>query len=132
MAEKPLENWIPPGLATFVRGFAPKMNSRRYGEPRRLAGAKMRFERKKYTPQPTAHVNETCFRFTDRNEHLGEDRVRVSGLAAHVMPDILELHFFARLAFGETTVQFGLSAGTVNHDWSMARAWLRQGLSSIS
>jgi RNA polymerase sigma factor (TIGR02999 family) len=44
--------------------------------------------------------------------------------------DILELHFFAGLTFEEIAIQLGLSARTVKRDWSMARAWLRQELSS--
>jgi RNA polymerase sigma-70 factor (ECF subfamily) len=44
--------------------------------------------------------------------------------------EILELHFFGGLTFEEIALQFGLSARTVKRDWSMARAWLRQELST--
>ena len=44
--------------------------------------------------------------------------------------EILEMHFFAGMTFEEIALQLGLSARTVKRDWSMARAWLRQELSS--
>ena len=44
--------------------------------------------------------------------------------------DILELHFFAGLTFEEIALQLGVSTRTVKRDWTMARAWLHQELSS--
>jgi RNA polymerase sigma-70 factor (ECF subfamily) len=43
---------------------------------------------------------------------------------------ILEMHFFAGLTFEEIAQQLGVSTRTVKRDWTMARAWLRQKLSS--
>ena len=43
---------------------------------------------------------------------------------------ILELHFFAGLTFDEIAGQIGVSTRTVKRDWTMARAWLHQELSS--
>jgi RNA polymerase sigma-70 factor (ECF subfamily) len=43
---------------------------------------------------------------------------------------ILEMHFFAGLTFEEIAQQRGVSTRTVKRDWTMARAWLRQKLSS--
>jgi RNA polymerase sigma-70 factor (ECF subfamily) len=44
--------------------------------------------------------------------------------------EILELHFFGGLTFEEIALQLGVSVRTVKRDWSMARAWLRQELST--
>ena len=186
MAEKPLENRVPPGLPPLAPEIAAEMGSSLYGELHRLAAAKMRFERANHTLQPTALVHEAYLRLADRNQSLGNDRIQFLGLAAHIMrnilvdharthqaakrgagavqvtldeglvaargsmvdvlavddaltrlavfdqrqADILELHFFAGLTFEEIALQLGLSARTVKRDWSMARAWLRQELSS--
>ncbi|HEY4046914.1 MAG TPA: ECF-type sigma factor [Acidobacteriaceae bacterium] len=43
---------------------------------------------------------------------------------------ILEMHFFAGLTFEEIALQLGVSIRTVKRDWTMARAWLRQQLST--
>jgi RNA polymerase sigma-70 factor (ECF subfamily) len=43
---------------------------------------------------------------------------------------ILEMHFFGGLTFEEIALQLGVSTRTVKRDWTMARAWLRQQLSS--
>jgi RNA polymerase sigma-70 factor (ECF subfamily) len=43
---------------------------------------------------------------------------------------ILEMHFFAGLTFEEIALQLGVSVRTVKRDWTMARAWLRQQLST--
>jgi RNA polymerase sigma-70 factor (ECF subfamily) len=43
---------------------------------------------------------------------------------------ILEMHFFAGLTFEEIALQLDVSTRTVKRDWTMARAWLRQKLSS--
>lgn len=186
MAEKPLDDGNPPGLAPLAPEIAARMAPSLYGELHRLAVAKMRFERGNHTLQPTALVHEAYLRLADRSEPVGGDRIQVLGLAARIMrnvlvdharnhqaekrgagaiqvtldeglvtapgsmvdvlavdhaltrlaefdqrqADILELHFFAGLTFEEVAIQLGLSARTVKRDWSMARAWLRQELSS--
>jgi RNA polymerase sigma-70 factor, ECF subfamily len=43
---------------------------------------------------------------------------------------ILELRYFAGLTFDEIAVELGVSARTAQRDWTMARAWLQQRLSS--
>jgi RNA polymerase sigma-70 factor (ECF subfamily) len=43
---------------------------------------------------------------------------------------VLEMHFFGGLTFEEIALQLNVSARTVKRDWIMARAWLRQQLSS--
>jgi RNA polymerase sigma-70 factor, ECF subfamily len=178
MAEKPLQDGAQHGVTLLVPGLAAEMSSSLYGEPHRLAAAKMRFERGNHTLRSAALVHEGYLRLADRGEPLGKDRIQVLGLAAdharthqaakrgagaaHVTLDegllatsgstvdilavddalrrlaefdprqaeILKLHFFAGLTFEEITLQLGLSARTVKRDWSMARAWLRQELST--
>jgi RNA polymerase sigma-70 factor, ECF subfamily len=41
---------------------------------------------------------------------------------------VLELHFFAGLSFDEIASELHISARTIKHDWTMARAWLQQQL----
>lgn len=41
---------------------------------------------------------------------------------------VLELHFFAGLAFEEIAQELRVSARTILRDWEMARAWLRRHL----
>ncbi len=43
---------------------------------------------------------------------------------------IVELRFFGGLSVEETAEVMGLSRATVNRDWAMARAWLRQRLAA--
>lgn len=43
---------------------------------------------------------------------------------------ILEMHFFAGLTFEEIALHLDVSTRTVKRDWTMARAWLRQQLST--
>ena len=43
---------------------------------------------------------------------------------------IVELRYFAGLTFEEIASELGLSARTIKRDWTMARAWLHQELSS--
>jgi RNA polymerase sigma-70 factor, ECF subfamily len=40
--------------------------------------------------------------------------------------EILEMHFFAGMTFEEIATVLGVSLRTVERDWTMARAWLRQ------
>lgn len=186
MAEKPLGNGIPPGLAPLAPEAAVEMSSSLYGGLHRLAAAKMRFERQDHTLHPTALVHEPYLRLADCSLPVDNDRIRVVDTAAHIMrnnlvdharahkaakrgagavqveldegllamsvslidilpvddalrrlaefdprqAEIRELHFFAGLTFEEIALQLGLSARTVKRYWSMARAWLRQELSS--
>jgi RNA polymerase sigma factor (TIGR02999 family) len=41
---------------------------------------------------------------------------------------IVELHYFGGLSVKDTAAALGVSARTVDRDWSMARAWLRKKL----
>jgi RNA polymerase sigma-70 factor, ECF subfamily len=43
---------------------------------------------------------------------------------------VLEMHFFGGLTFEEIALQLDTSLRTVKRDWTMARAWLRQELST--
>jgi RNA polymerase sigma-70 factor (ECF subfamily) len=43
---------------------------------------------------------------------------------------VLEMHFFGGLSFEEIALQLDVSSRTVKREWTMARAWLRQELSS--
>jgi RNA polymerase sigma factor (TIGR02999 family) len=174
----------PPPLLPEVE---PELAASLYGELRRLAAAKMRFERGNHTLQPTALVHEAYLRLADCTDFTWSDRARVMGVAAHIMRNllvdsarahaagkrgagaiqvtldegliqvaspaidvlavdealtrlaafdqrqarILEMHFFAGLSFEEIALQLGISTRTVKRDWAMARAWLRQQLSSF-
>ncbi len=42
---------------------------------------------------------------------------------------VLEMHFFGGLTFEEIALQLDVSTRTVERDWKIARAWLRQELS---
>jgi RNA polymerase sigma factor (TIGR02999 family) len=44
---------------------------------------------------------------------------------------IVEMHYFAGMSVEETAAALGISARTVDRDWSMARAWLRRELSAM-
>jgi RNA polymerase sigma-70 factor (ECF subfamily) len=43
---------------------------------------------------------------------------------------VLEMHFFAGLTLEEIALQLDVSTRTVKRDWTMARAWMRQQLST--
>jgi DNA-directed RNA polymerase specialized sigma24 family protein len=43
---------------------------------------------------------------------------------------VAELRFFAGLSIAETTTVLGVSTATVERDWTIAKAWLLQRLSS--
>jgi RNA polymerase sigma-70 factor, ECF subfamily len=92
MAEKPLNDGVPPGLAPMAPEAAAEMASSLYRELHRLAAAKMRFERVNHTLQPTALVHEAYLRLADGKQSLGSDRIQVLGLAAHIMRNILVDH----------------------------------------
>jgi RNA polymerase sigma-70 factor (ECF subfamily) len=121
MAEKPLENGVPPGLASPEPKLAVEVGSSLYGELHRLAAAKMRFERGNHTLQPTALVHEAYLRLADRNEPLGSDRIQVLGLAAHIMRNILVDHARTHQAAkrGAGAVQVTLDEGLAAAPGSM-------------
>jgi len=75
----------PPLLPEVESDLASSL----YGELRRLAAAKMRFERGNHTLQPTALVHEAYLRLADCTDSLWHDRSRVMGVAAHIMRNIL-------------------------------------------
>ena len=157
-----------------------------YKELRKIAAARMHFERGEHTLQPTALVHEAYLRLADQPESVWKDRAKILGLAAHAMRHILvdyarahaagkrgagavqvtldegvaaanqdrvdilaidealtrlaefdprkakvvELHFFAGLSFDEIATDLCISSRTIKRDWTMARAWLHQQLSS--
>jgi RNA polymerase sigma factor (TIGR02999 family) len=43
---------------------------------------------------------------------------------------VIEMHFFGGLTFEEIALQLDVSSRTVKRDWTMARAWLRQQMST--
>jgi RNA polymerase sigma factor (TIGR02999 family) len=92
MAEKPLEYGIPSGLAPLAPEAAAGMGATLYGELHRLAAAKMRFERGNHTLQPTALVHEAYLRLADLSQPLGNDRLQILALAAHIMRNVLVDH----------------------------------------
>lgn len=68
-----------------------------YGELKRLAAAKLRFERKDHSLQPSALVNEAYLRLAD-GEAVWQNRAHFFGVAAGVMRNILVDHARARKA----------------------------------
>ena len=121
MAENPLEDGVPPGLAPLAPEVAAEMGSSLYGELHRLAAGKMRFERANHTLQPTALVHEAYLRLADRGEPLGNDRIQVLGLAARIMRNILVDHARTHQAAkrGAGAVQVTLDEGLVAAPGSM-------------
>ena len=69
-----------------------------YKALRRIAGAKMRFERGNHTLQPTALVHEAYIRLAEESAPAWRDRARILALAAHVMRNILVDHARAHSA----------------------------------
>lgn len=84
-----------------------------YKELRRLAAAKMRFERGDHTLQPTALVHEAYLHLAEQPDSIWKDRSRILGLAAHAMRHILVDHARARAAEkrGDGAVQVTLDEG---------------------
>ena len=121
MAEKPLDDGVPPRLAPLAPEAAAEMGSSLYGELHRLAAGKMRFERANHTLQPTALVHEAYLRLADRGEPLGKDRIQVLGLAARIMRNILVDHARTNQAAkrGAGAVQVTLDEGLVAAPGSM-------------
>lgn len=75
----------PPSLPEVESEIASSL----YGELRRLAAVKMRFERDNHTLQPTALVHEAYLRLANCTDSIWGDRARVMGVAAHIMRNIL-------------------------------------------
>lgn len=69
-------------------------------ELRRIARAKMRYERPDHTLQPTALVNEAFIKLfkADLSQDFGVDPTRALGLIAHAMEEILNDHADAHRA----------------------------------
>lgn len=84
-----------------------------YQELRRIASAKMHFERGNHTLQPTALVNEAYMRLANQPEAVWKDRAHILGLAAHAMRNILVDHARAHAADkrGAGHVQITLDEG---------------------
>jgi hypothetical protein len=51
-------------------------------------------------------------------------------MTGHKTSPVVELRFFAGLSIAETTDALGVSSATVERDWTVAKAWLLQRLSS--
>ena len=69
-----------------------------YSQLRRLAGQRMRFERKEHTLQPTALVNEVYMRLTSQDPAINwQSRQHFFAVCARVMREILVDHARRRL-----------------------------------
>jgi len=95
-----------------------------YNQLRRIAVAKMRLERNNHTLQPTALVNEAYMRLVKVDKSLLKDRLKVLGMAAHMMRNILVDHARARRAEkrGDGAVQVTLDSGLAVSDRSTVDA----------
>jgi len=69
-----------------------------HAELRRIAGARMRGERRDHTLEPTALVHEAYVRLVDQDSLQWEDRAQFLAAAAHVMRQVLIGHARARNA----------------------------------
>ena len=94
-------------------GHDAEIGSSIYKELRRLAAARMRFERGNHTLQPTALVHEAYLRLADQADSEWKDRTRILGLAAHAMRHILVDHARAHAAGkrGAGAIQITLDEG---------------------
>ncbi len=90
-----------------------EISSSIYKELRKLAAARMQFERGNHTLQPTALVHEAYLRLADQPGSVWKDRSRILGLAAHAMRHILVDHARAHAAGkrGAGAVQITLDEG---------------------
>jgi RNA polymerase sigma factor (TIGR02999 family) len=102
--------------------FPPAVEDNLYRELRRIAAAKMRFERGNHTLQPTALVHEAYMRLADHQSAVWSDRPRILALAAHIMRNILVDHARAHRADkrGAGAVQVTLDEGVAVSNGSMA------------
>jgi len=110
-AEQPLSSAVPPAVEDSL-----------YRELRRIAAAKMRYERGNHTLQPTALVHEAYMRLVDERSLVWRDRSRILALAAHIMRNILVDHARAHRADkrGAGAVQVTLDEGLAVSDGSLA------------
>lgn len=69
-----------------------------YKELRRLAAARMQYERVGHTLQPTALVHEAYLRLAEQPQSVWKDRSKILGLAANAMRNILVDYARARTA----------------------------------
>ncbi len=69
-----------------------------HDELRRIAGARMRGERRDHTLEPTALVHEAYLRMVDQEALQWEDRAQFLAAAAHVMRQVLIAHARTRNA----------------------------------
>ncbi len=69
-----------------------------HDELRRIAGARMRGERRDHTLEPTALVHEAYLRLVDQDALQWEDRAQFLAAAAHVMRQVLIAHARTRNA----------------------------------
>ena len=99
----------------------PELSATLYRELRRVASARMRFERPGHTLQPTALVNEAYLRMMDEGGSVWGDRSRVLGLAAHIMRNILVDHARAHRAGkrGAGAIQITFDEDLVSTDASV-------------
>jgi len=114
----------PPASGDLSRSsaFPPSVEESLYRELRRIAAAKMRFERGNHTLQPTALVHEAYVRLVDEHSAVWRDRSRILALAAHIMRNILVDHARAHRADkrGAGAVQVTLDEGLAVSDGSLA------------
>ena len=103
-------------------GDQAEINSSIYKELRRLAGAKMHFERAGHTLQPTALVHEAYLRLAEQPGSIWKDRSRVLALAAHVMRNVLVDYARAKGAGkrGARALQVTLDEGVATSASSLA------------
>lgn len=63
-----------------------------HDELRRIAGARMRGERRDHTLEPTALVNEAYLQLVDQDQLQWEDRAQFLSASAHLMRQVLIAH----------------------------------------
>jgi len=89
----------PAGVrAPASRAMDAGIQNSLYRELRKIAAAKMRFERGNHTLQPTALVHEAYVRLADQSGSAWHDRGRILALAALAMRNILVDHARAHSA----------------------------------
>ena len=93
-----------------------------YRELRKIAAARMRFERGNHTLQPTALVHEAYMRLANEHDSVWHDRSRILALAAHAMRNILVDYARSHKAEkrGDGAVQVTLDEGFAVSDSSLA------------
>jgi RNA polymerase sigma factor (TIGR02999 family) len=114
-------NKPPVGAPPQLGGLDAAFQNSLYKELRRIAGAKMRFERGNHTLQPTALVHEVYMRLANENS-AWMDRRRILAVAAHAMRNILVDYARARTTNkrGAGAVQVTLNEGAATTKGSIA------------